>query len=219
MKIGIIGAGQIGGNLARRLAALGHDVRIANSRDPQTLAELAAETGATAVRAAEAADGADLVVLAVPLKSFPKLPEGVLNGLPAHGIVVETSNYYPSRDGRIAELDDGLPDSRWVERRLGHPVVKVFNTIYAAQIIAKAKPAGTPGRVALPVAADDPAAKARIFELLDTLGFDGVDGGDLDQSWRQQPDEPVFCTDLDAAAVKDGLNAAAGRPEDWWANH
>ncbi|WP_371669045.1 NAD(P)-binding domain-containing protein [Streptomyces sp. NBC_00289] len=193
MKIGIIGAGNIGGNLTRRLTALGHEVSVANSRGPQTLTELAKETGATPVTVGEAARGAEIVVVTVPVKAVPGLPSGLLDGAADGFVVIDTGNYYPQqRDGRIAEIEDGLTESRWAERQLGHPVIKAFNGTYAQDILDRPRPAGDPDRVALPVAGDDEAAKRKVRDLIDELGFDTVDAGGLDDSWRQQPGTPVY---------------------------
>ncbi|WP_037571395.1 NADPH-dependent F420 reductase [Phaeacidiphilus oryzae] len=215
MRIGIIGAGNIGGNLTRRLASLGHEVRVANSRGPETLRDLAEETGATAVPATEAAQGARLVVVTVPLKNVPALPDGILDGAADGLVVVDTNNYYPQRDGRIdAVEDEGLTESRWVERQLGHPVVKAFNGTYAQDLLERPRPAGDPDRMALPVAGDDPAAKRLVRELIDQLGFDTVDGGGIDDSWRQQPGSPVYGLRAGRAEVEKALaEAAKGRPE------
>ena len=194
MKIGIIGAGNIGGNLTRSLAALGHDVSVANSRGPHTLKELAEETGATPVRVEEAARGAEVVVVTVPLKAVPDLPEGLFEEAAEGVAVIDTGNYYPQqRDGRIDAIEDeGITESRWTERQIGHPVIKAFNGTYAQDILDRPLPAGSPGRVALPVAGDDEAAKTKIRALIDELGFDTVDAGGIDDSWRQQPDTPVY---------------------------
>jgi predicted dinucleotide-binding enzyme len=194
MKIGIIGAGNIGGNLTRRLTALGHEVSVANSRGPHTLTALAEETGATPVRVEEAARGAEVVVVTVPMKAVPDLPKGLLDEAAEGVAVIDTGNYYPKqRDGRIAEIEDeGLTESRWTERRIGHPVIKAFNGTYAQDLLERPRPAGVPDRMALPVAGDDEAAKAKVRALIDELGFDTVDAGGLDDSWRQQPDTPVY---------------------------
>ena len=215
MRIGIIGAGNIGGTLTRRLTALGHQVAVANSRGPETLADLAAETGAAAVPVTDAARGAELVVVTIPEKNVPDLPAGLLDGAAEGAVVVDTGNYYPQRDGRIEAIEAGTPESRWVERQLGHPVVKAFNNIQAGHLLERGRPAGTPGRIALPVAGDDPAAKARVMQLVDELGFDPVDAGPLDESWRQQPGTPVYGTDLEADGVRRALTEASpeGAPE------
>jgi predicted dinucleotide-binding enzyme len=217
MKIGIIGAGQIGGTLTRRLSALGHDISVANSRGPETLAGLAAETGATAVPVTEAARGAELMVVTIPEKNVPGLPAGLLSGAAKDVVVVDTGNYYPQqRDGQIKPIEDGMTESRWVEHQLGHPVVKAFNNIYADHLMKRGRPAGTAGRIALPVAGDDKAAKAVVVGLLDQLGFDAVDAGGLDESWRQQPGTPVYGTDLDADGVRHALSQASRERTPQW---
>ncbi|MEU9201547.1 NAD(P)-binding domain-containing protein [Streptomyces sp. NPDC048332] len=217
MKIGIIGAGNIGGNLTRRLTALGHDVSVANSRGPQTLAALAEETGATAVTAAEAAKDAQVVVVTVPLKAVPALPAGFLDGAAEGVVVIDTGNYYPrERDGRIAAIEDGLPESRWTQERIGHPVVKAFNGTYAQDILSNGRPGGSAGRQALPVAGDDAAAKRTVRDLIDELGFDTVDAGGIDESWRQQPGTPVYGHRGDVAAIERALaSATAERTAEW----
>ena len=206
MDIGIIGSGQIGGTLARRLAALGHQVSVANSRGPASLAALAAETGATAATVEQAARARDVVIVAIPESAVPQLPAGSFASTSA--VVIDTGNYYPARDGRIAEIENGLTDSEWVARSLGCPVVKVFNNIFAASLADRGVPAGTPGRICLSVAGDDSRAKEVALQLLDSLGFDGVDAGTLAESWRQQPGTPAYCHDLDKAALKAALAEA-----------
>ncbi|MFJ5265670.1 NADPH-dependent F420 reductase [Streptomyces sp. NPDC088387] len=193
MKIGIIGAGNIGGNLTRRLTALGHDVSVANSRGPQTLTALAEETGATPVTAQEAARGAEVVVVTVPLKAVSGLPSGLLEGAADGFAVIDTGNYYPQRDGRIGAIEDeGLTESGWTAGQIGHPVIKAFNGTFAQDILDRPLPAGDPARLAVPVAGDDQVAKAKVRALIDELGFDTVDAGGLDDSWRQQPGTPVY---------------------------
>jgi len=217
MKIGIIGAGNIGGNLTRRLTALGHEVSVANSRGPETLAELAAETGARAVPVEQAADGAEVVIVTVPQKNVPDLPPGVLDRAADGAVVVDTGNYYPQqRDGRIDPIEDGVAESRWVSDQLGVPVVKAFNGIYAAHLLSSGRPPGDPERIALPVAGEDAEAKDVVIALLDELGFDGVDAGSLDDSWRQQPGTPVYGADLPVVGVRDALaQADPGRTAEW----
>jgi predicted dinucleotide-binding enzyme len=210
MKIGIIGAGQIGGTLTRRLTALGHDVSVANSRGPETLAGLATETGARAVTVNEAARGKDVVIVTIPESHVPQLPPDLFAGVDEHTVVVDTGNYYPrQRDGRIDAIENGTTESRWVADRLGRPVVKAFNNIYARHLMERGRPAGEDGRIALPVAGDDPAAKKVVLALVEQLGFDGVDAGGLDDSWRQQPGTAVYATDLDADGVRRALAAAS----------
>lgn len=215
MKIGIIGAGNIGGNLTRRFRALGNDVAVANSRGPDTLGALAKETGASAVTVAEAARDKDVVIVTIPLKSVPALPKDLFASARPTTVVIDTGNYYPQqRDGRIDAIEQGSPESAWVARQLGRPVVKAFNNIYAKHILEGGNPKGTKGRVALPIAGDDAAAKEVVARLLDTMGFDAVDAGPLAESWRQQPGTPVYGTDMDAEGVRRGLaDAPKDRPQ------
>jgi hypothetical protein len=209
MKIGIIGAGNIGGNLTRRLSALGHDVSVANSRGPETLTDLARESGATAVAATDAPRDAAVVIVTVPMRNIPHLPKGLLDSTAPDAVVIDTNNYYPrERDGRIDEIETGKTEARWVSEQLGRPVVKAFNGIYAQDLLDRPTPPGTTGRRALPVAGDDEAAKAAVMRLIDELGFDPVDAGGLDDSWRFQPGTPAYGPDVDADALRELLAAA-----------
>lgn len=219
MKIGIIGAGNIGGTLTRRLRELGHDVSVANSRGPQTLIDLAGATGAKAVTPHEAARGQDVVIVTIPDKNIPDLPADLFTGVPNDVVVVDTGNYYPrQRDGRLPGIEEAPTESRWVSEKLGRPVVKAFNNIYAQHLHDEGKPRGTPGRVALPVAGDDAKAKAIVMQLVDELGFDPIDAGGIDDSWRQQPGSPVYTHDFDAQGVRDALaKAQRQRTPEWTA--
>jgi hypothetical protein len=208
MNIGIIGAGNIGGTLARRFAALGHHVAVANSRDPETIESLAAEWGATAAWASRAAHGADVVVVTIPEKDVINLPDNFLNGAADDVVVIDTGNYSRERDGRIEEIEAGMTDSRWVEEQIGVSVVKAFNTIRAEHLLEFGKTQGTTGRIALPVAADDHEAKLVVMNLVDALGFDPVDGGGLDDSWRQQQGNPAYGADFDADELRQALERA-----------
>ncbi|NRT17768.1 hypothetical protein HNP98_000575 [Hymenobacter sp. 9A] len=209
MNIGIIGAGHIGSALAIRLSGLGHSVYIANSRGPETLADVAHRTGATAVTAQEAARHGEIIVVTIPLKNIPDLPKDLFAGVPADVPVIDTSNYYPLlRDGRILELDGGdLTESEWVQQHLGRPVIKVFNNIYSEHLEKSGTPVGTPGRIALPVAGDDEAAKRRVMALVEELGFDAVEDGTLHESWRQQPGTPSYGADMPAPELREHLRS------------
>jgi predicted dinucleotide-binding enzyme len=133
MRVGIIGAGLIGGTLTRRLSELGHDVYVSNSRAPETLADLANETGATPVWAKDAAADADLVIVSIPQKNVPDLADGIVDARRPGAPVIETNNYYPQqRDGEIAGIEDGQTESAWVAEQIGAPVYKVFNGIWWA---------------------------------------------------------------------------------------
>jgi predicted dinucleotide-binding enzyme len=217
LKVGIIGAGNIGAALTRHFTRLGHDVLVANSRGPESLAELARETGAKAVAVAEAPRGRDLVVVTIPENKIPALPPGLFRNASPNLIVIDTGNYYPrQRDGKIEGIENGLPESRWVEEQLGHPVIKVFNNIHAEHLAKKGKPPGAPGRIALPVSGDNAEAKAVVMQLVNDMGFDAVDAGGLDQSWRHQPGTPVYAADLDAAGVRRALAEATPQRKPEW---
>ena len=209
MKIGIIGAGQIGGTLTRRLAQLGHEVFVANSRGPSSLAGLVKETGANAVPVREAARAGQVVVVTIPEAKIRDLPKDLFEGVPSDVVVIDTGNYYPrERDGRIDEIEAGMLESRWVETHLGRPVVKAFNTMNYKHLLELGRPVGSPGRLALPVAGDDAKAKQVVLQLIDELGFDGIDDGGLDDSWRQQPGTPVYDKKLDSTGVRHALAEA-----------
>jgi predicted dinucleotide-binding enzyme len=157
------------------------------------------------------------VIVAVPEKSIPELPAGLLSSLPGGTVVIDTGNYVPKlRDGRIDAIDAGLPESQWVQSQLRHPVVKAFNTIRPASLANLGKPAGAAGRTVIPVAGDDSAAKSAVLELADQLGFDGLDAGPLAESWRQQPGTPVYTTDLPLAAARQALADATPEQTASW---
>jgi predicted dinucleotide-binding enzyme len=202
MKIGVIGAGHIGATLAGHFAKAGHDVAIANSRGPETLADLAAELGpqARAVTAGEAARFGDLVVVAIPLKDYESVPPDAVAGK----VVIDTMNYYPSRDGNLEELDSGaLTSSELLQRHLGGAfVVKAFNTIRWDSLRDKARPAADADHLAVPIAGDDDAAKQDVDDLLAEIGFDGVDAGPLGEGGRKlQPGSEVYGAELGSAEL------------------
>ncbi|MBR7831229.1 NADPH-dependent F420 reductase [Actinospica sp. MGRD01-02] len=208
--LGLIGSGRIGTALARLAVAAGLDVVLSNSRGPGTLAGLVAELGehARAASPVEAAESADLVVATIPLSAYPKLPAAALAGK----TVIDTMNYYPDRDGHIAELDDGTAtSSELVQRHLAAShVVKAFNNIDMVRLENLARPTGAPDRSALPIAGDDAAAKEQVAYLLDTLGYDAVDIGTLAESSRSQPGTPVYVTPY-MAVRPEGLSEEASR--------
>jgi hypothetical protein len=209
MKIGIIGAGNIGGTLARKLSAAGHAVLVASSRGPDALREFANEAGATAVPVVEAVKNVEVVVVSIPQKNIPLLPEDLFAGVPKDVVIVDTGNYYPGGRGEpIEEIEHGMPESVWVSKQLGRPVVKAFNSILANSLANEGRPAGAAGRIALPVAGDDPRAKKIVIGLVDAAGFDGIDAGTLAESWRQQPGSPAYCTDLQTDDLRRALSAA-----------
>ena len=206
--IGIIGAGHIGSQIARKAVQLGYDVVISNSRGPETLTELVTELG-TKARAAtppEAAAAGDFAVVTVPLKNYRDIPAGPLAGK----IVIDTNNYYWERDGHIPALDNGeattsgllqdhLPDSK---------VAKGFNHIMARQITTDGSPVGTPNRRALATASDHPEAAELVTRLYDEFGFDTVNIGLLSESWRVERDRPAYVIRQNEAELKENLAQA-----------
>jgi len=209
VRIGVIGAGSMGRILAGHLVRLGHRVSIANSKGPESLTALAAELGATPASVVDAAQAADVVILAIPTKAVADLPRGLFANVPSRVVVIDIGNYHPElRDGRIDAIDRGMTDSQWVAQQIGHPVIKAFNNIFAGSLLEKGAARGTRGRMALSVCGDSPDAKAAVLRLVDAVGFEPVDGGALDDSWRQQPGTPAYCRDLEAAALRRALAEA-----------
>ena len=178
---------------------------VADSRGPETLSSLSNETGARASAIEGAVRGSEIVIITIPQGRIGSLPKNLF-AEPGERITLDTDNYYPNgnpdygreADGFIAEIEAGMPESRWVETQLGHPVVKVFNTIFADDLAERGKPKGDPARVALPIAGDNFHFKQVVTQLLGELGFDAVDAGNLDESWRQQPATPVYIKNLNA---------------------
>jgi 8-hydroxy-5-deazaflavin:NADPH oxidoreductase len=207
--VGLIGSGRIGSTVAALAVDAGHRVVLSNSRHPQTLADLVAELGplARAATAAEAAGAGDLVLVSVPVKACPDLPAGSLSGT----VVMDTGNYYPERDGRIAELESGsLTSSEWLARQLpGAEVVKVFNNIFFKHLLNLARPVGAADRSYLPIAGDSAAAKATVTAFLDSIGYGAVDAGPLADGWRFQPGTPAYGPPYGAFENEKGTPARA----------
>jgi predicted dinucleotide-binding enzyme len=190
--IGFIGSGNIGSTLARLAAAAGYDVVLSNSRGPETLAELVSRIGphVRAATAAEAAAAGDIVVVTVPLRAYREVPVQPLVGK----VVIDTNNYYPQRDGHIAELDDeSTTTSELLQKHLPQSqVVKAFNNIYVSHLATLARPAGDGERTVLPIAGDDEAAKQVVVGLLDAIGYDAYDVGPLAEGWRFQRNTAAY---------------------------
>ena len=194
MNIGVIGPGDIGEAIIRKLRDAGYPVKMANSRGPESLKDLAAKTGAIPASVEQVVQDVDMLFIAVPQKAIPELPKGLLNKAKQETIVIDVGNYYPFRDGRIDELENGLTESVWVERQIGWPVVKVLNTVIAKALAEAGRPAGSRDRVAFPISGDNSKAKDIVAQLINRIGFDSVDAGTIAESWRQQPGSPVYCT-------------------------
>lgn len=207
MKIGIIGAGNIGATLARKLAACGHEVKLANSKAPRSLQNLANEIGVQAVAKEEAVSEVDVVILSIPFAKYPDLKQ-TLSHVPEKVVVIDTSNYYPGRDGAIKEVDDGKPESVWVSEQIGRPIIKAWNAVLATTLADKGQPAGSSLRIALPVAGDDIKAEAIAQDLVEDTGFTALAAGSLESSWHQQPGTPAYCTELTLPELKSALCAA-----------
>ncbi|MER7170649.1 NADPH-dependent F420 reductase [Streptomyces mesophilus] len=212
MKITVIGAGAIGGNLAVKLSAAGHDVQVADARGTRDIRAEVLESGARAAEPAAAVQGRDVIILAVPFGVAGELAD-LFAAVPDETVVIDTSNYYPHLSGQIAAVDDGEVESVWNARQLGRPVVKAWNAALAGTQRTRGLPAGTPGRIALPVAADSARARRVAMRLVDDTGFDPYDAGVLADSWRQQPNSPAYCTELTLDALPAAL-AAADRVKD-----
>lgn len=207
MKIGIIGAGNIGAGIARNLISAGHEIKIASADGPDAIRDQFAETPVTAVELAAIIYDVDAIILAVPTIAMAELADLLKDVLP-NVTIIDAANYYPFRDGNIAELDDGKPESVWVSEVIGRPVTKAFNAALAHTQVAKGLPRGSANRIALPVAGDDESQKRIAKELVEDAGFDAVDAGSLAESWRQQPGTPAYCTELHVDALKDALGLA-----------
>ncbi|MGM4986560.1 MULTISPECIES: NADPH-dependent F420 reductase [Rhizobium] len=207
MKIGIIGAGNIGAILARKLGAAGHEIKLANSKGPESIRELAADVGATATTKEDAVTGVDTVILSIPFSAHRDLA-GLFEDVPDNVVVVDTSNYYPFRDGAICDVDDGKPEAVWVTEQINRPIIKAWNAVLAATLAEKSVEKLQPGRIALPVAGDDPEKKSRVMELVEATGFDAFDAGVLATSWRQQPGTPAYCTELTIDELRGALEKA-----------
>jgi 8-hydroxy-5-deazaflavin:NADPH oxidoreductase len=192
--VGLIGSGRIGGTVAQLSVAAGHQVVVSNSRGPATLADLVAELGplARAGTTEDAAAAGDIVVVSIPFRAYQSVPAQPLAGK----LVLDTCNYNLQRDGHFEALDDGLEtSSELLAHQLpGAEVVKVFNNIYFKHLLSLGRPAGAADRSYLPIAGDDPDAKAAATSFLDSIGYGAVDAGDLGDSWRQQPGTPVYGT-------------------------
>jgi len=194
MNIGFIGTGEIGSVIIRKLRDAGYSLKMANSKGPDSLRKFEAETGAMPVSVEEVVRDVEVLFIAIPQKAIPELSKGLLNKAGKETIIVDVGNYYPFRDGHIDELDNGLADSAWVEKQIGRPVIKAFNSIVSNSLAEAGRPAGSRDRIALPISGDNPTAKQIVAQLIDRIGFDPVDLGAIAESWRQQPGSPIYCT-------------------------
>ena len=213
LKIGILGVGNIGKIIALRTAAAGHDVKVANSGDPKTVAADVLATGARAEWTKEVAKDVDVLILSIPFYKMPAL-RPLIASLPKETVIIDTSNYYPGkagyyqgRDPVIAELDKEKSETEWMQEQLGHPVAKAWNNILSETLDKTARAKGHPDRLAIAVAADRPHDLEIAKELVELTGFDAYHTGTIKESWRQQPGAPAYCTDMKASELASALAA------------
>jgi predicted dinucleotide-binding enzyme len=205
MKIGIIGIGAIGGTIAKKLAAAGHQVKVNNTGQFRELSIKAKELGAVPATITEVIEVVDIVILSIPTAAVTQLPVNLFKNISDDVVIVDTTNYYPFRDGVIEELQNGKVESIWVSEQLGRPVIKAFNNLLAHTLQHGAKTAGEQGRIAMAISGDDKTAKEKLASLVHDLGFDAVDAGTLSESWKHQPGTPAYCTELSAPSLKQAL--------------
>lgn len=205
MKIGIIGAGQIGATLIRQYASAGHHVKMTNASGIEKLKELSDETGASAVALTDVVADIDILVISIPLIEIPNLSKSISRLIDKNTVIIDTMNYYPIRDGKIDAIEDGIPESVWVSNQLQHPVVKVYNSILAPSLILSGLHKDEASRIALPISGDNQQSKSLVASLVNDSGFDALDIGNLHDSWRQQPGSPIYCTDLNLAQLKKNI--------------
>jgi len=208
MNIGIIGAGEIGGTLTRHYTRAGHRVKLANASGIDKLKDIAEETGCFPVELANAITNVDVIVISIPYFAVRNLPDGLFNNVNHNTTIIDTCNYYPIVSGLIQEVVDGINESVWVARQIGRPVVKAYNSIFYRSLVQSGLPEGHPSRVALPISGDDTRSKEIVAGLINESGFDSYDQGSLENSWRQEPGSPVYCTDLTLGQLRRSISRA-----------
>jgi hypothetical protein len=206
-EIGIIGTGAIGSTIAQKLAKAGHEVKVTNTDEPQKLAEKAKQLGATPSTFGDLAKDVEVIIVSVPTTTIPELAKGLFNDLPKNVIIVDTSNYYPFRDGEVEDLKKGKVESVWISEQLGQPVIKAFNNLLAHTLAHTGKDEGQEGRIAMAISGDDESSKKVVSGLINDAGFDAVDAGALSESWRHQPGTPAYYTELNVEELKQALMA------------
>jgi len=208
MNIGIIGAGEIGGTLTRQYTRAGHGVKVANASGIEKLKSLADETGASLVALTDVIIDADVIVISIPFFAARNLPKELFKKIDPKTTIIDTCNYYPIVSGIIQEVEDGIHESVWVSNQIERPVVKAYNSIFYRSLFHSGLPEGHPSRIALPIAGDDRFSKRIVASLINDSGFDSYDHGTLQDSWRQEPGSPVYCTDLTLKQMKKSITIA-----------
>lgn len=205
MRFGIIGAGTIGSILSKKLVNTGHDVKIADARGIEHLE--GKEFAGTPVPVEDVITNIEILIISLPSKALPSI-RNIINQVGEEVIIVDTSNYYPFRDDKIEEIENGMVESVWVSNQLGRPTIKAFNNLLAYTLENEGTPEGTIGRIAMAIAGNDVSQKQIIMDVVNQLGFDTVDGGSLSDSWRQQPGTPAYCTELTKEDLTKALKKA-----------
>ena len=205
MRFGIIGAGSIGSIISKKLVKNDHDVKIADARGMEHLK--GKELAGTPVRVEDAIKNIEVLIISLPTKAIPSIRD-IIDRVEEEVIIVDTSNYYPFRDNKIAEIENGMVESVWVSNQLGRPVIKAFNNLLAYTLENEGTSEDSSGRIAMAVAGDDPAQKQVVRDVVHELGFDAVDSGSLNDSWRQQPGTPAYCTELTKDELAKALKKA-----------
>ncbi|MCX8530794.1 NADPH-dependent F420 reductase [Chryseobacterium luquanense] len=208
MKIGIIGTGAIGVTIAKKMVKAGHTVKVANSDNGDKLKTRAKELGAQPSSLEDVVNNVDVIILSLPTVAIPTLPKNIFSNIDDRVIIVDTSNYYPFRDAQIEDLQNGKTESVWVSEHLGRPVIKAFNNLLAETLLSGGKESGSENRIAMAIAGDDANAKKIIAGLVNDAGFDAVDSGSLENSWRHQPGTPAYCTELNKEELRISLDKA-----------
>ena len=208
MKIGIIGAGLIGQILAKKYSACGHQLKLADRKGKAAIKAVADAAGAQAVEVDEVVQNIDVLIVSIPLVNIPNLVDTLKGKIDESTIIVETTNYWPHRDGNIEAIDNGMVNSVWVQQQFGRPVVKAFSNIAAYSMATEGKASGTADRIALAVSGDVQQAVDVVMGLVDESGFDALDAGKLEDSWRQQACGPAYCTDLTLTELIDARKKA-----------
>ncbi|MEC3757224.1 NAD(P)-binding domain-containing protein [Bacillus halotolerans] len=201
MKFGIIGAGTIGSIISKKLVENGHDVKIADARAIEYLE--GKKLAGTPVRVEDAIKNIDVLIISLPTKAMSSI-RNMIDQVGEDVIIVDTSNYYPFRDDKIKEIENGMVESVWVSIQLGRPVIKALNNLLAYTLENEGTPADSSERIAIAVSGDDTSHKQAVIDVVSELGFDAIDSGSLSDSWRQQPGTPAYCTEL----TKDELTKA-----------
>jgi 8-hydroxy-5-deazaflavin:NADPH oxidoreductase len=208
MKIGIIGIGAIGGEIAKKLSVAGHQVKVSKKTESEEFAKTAKELGAVPASIYEVVKDVQMIIISIPTKAISELPKDLFLNVPNDVIIVDTSNYYPFRDGKIEALENGKVESVWVSGQVGRPIIKAFNNVLAYTLKYLAKPSDHHNRIAIAVSGDNAEAKKVVSSLIDEMGFDAVDAGILSESWRHQPGTPAYCTELNKEQLKKELHNA-----------